>query len=416
MIKQEAFLLSLRDSYKDEYTLAIGALLGDLERQTSPILKALILTDIFKLCAGFWEHQKLTMPLMNAPMSSVTLPSSVYDTSPVQAVAGRQRSGNVKVVHQPTFHQATKSRSGAIKPVQAVQSSSATATFSRKRVIADVEQGVIRKLCKIFTCTENVLPRYLEERFDVDLTSHGIYVDKTYKDTVAYLNEEQAARYKLTFRAGLAYALDRTILDMREVKADTSDNATLPSKPKHRLWCYGYVFTNKGLFMAEHDQETSVLSKSSGKGAMDFFHSSYMAGKTVVCAGDISFKDGCLTSISNFSGHYQPESRMLLPVLRYLQSKHVQLDDVRVILHSDIDDANNSIPRTRNSIGLEIQDYEALDADDWLSLSFASPDNVFRPHPRAEEAARLLPIRRATDFLNQGASTFMPNPLQGMNL
>ncbi len=48
-------------------------------------------------------------------------------------------------------------------------------------------------------------------------------------------------------------------------------------------------------------------------------HSTFLGGKEVLCAGEITAQQGVITRISNKSGHYQPTAAAVVPVLEILQ-------------------------------------------------------------------------------------------------
>lgn len=60
-------------------------------------------------------------------------------------------------------------------------------------------------------------------------------------------------------------------------------------------------------------------------------HSTFCAGKDVICAGTISIKGGRLRGISNKSGHYQPNTAQLTLLLRKLVEDGIAMDQVLVL-------------------------------------------------------------------------------------
>lgn len=58
-------------------------------------------------------------------------------------------------------------------------------------------------------------------------------------------------------------------------------------------------------------------------------HSSFFSGRPVQGAGEFIFKEGILTEITDKSGHYQPDDRMILKELRALDEQGVDLSKVR---------------------------------------------------------------------------------------
>ena len=55
------------------------------------------------------------------------------------------------------------------------------------------------------------------------------------------------------------------------------------------------------------------FTTDSDTGELKFFnHSSFNAGKNVICAGVLVIKDGLLININNMSGHYRPTKDNLI--------------------------------------------------------------------------------------------------------
>jgi len=66
--------------------------------------------------------------------------------------------------------------------------------------------------------------------------------------------------------------------------------------------------------------------------AGSFHHSSFMSGKPVLCAGEITVTNGHIVHIDNLSGHYQPSTQNLLNCVNLLARKYeVNLNKVSII-------------------------------------------------------------------------------------
>ena len=63
---------------------------------------------------------------------------------------------------------------------------------------------------------------------------------------------------------------------------------------------------------------------------IQFNHSSFNAGRDVMCAGVIKIWQGELISISNNSGHYKPSRRLLYGVVNMFKDEGVKLDNTEV--------------------------------------------------------------------------------------
>lgn len=318
---RDQFFRAIGNSHQDDFVIRIGDLLGELESEQVPVLQALLLCEIFKQCSAFHRHQKqvTTSPFITPYVLPVP-----------QLPPGGMRARSANVVLQQRTRPVTpvRQRANAMTPMHTIDSSSVHATFLRTNALKEIESEVTKELCNIFQCTPNILPNRIEERFATVMTAHGIKTDElTVRNgkQVRKLEEAELQATKVIFERGLGYVMELTAMALTRVKADTRKNNQ--KNDKHRIWCYGYVFTENGLFMRNH----RVPSK---KGV--FFHSSYTSGGDVLCAGDISFSEGQLTSISNMSGHYQPENRKLVKCLEFLKKNQVNLDQVRVVLNSDV--------------------------------------------------------------------------------
>lgn len=78
--------------------------------------------------------------------------------------------------------------------------------------------------------------------------------------------------------------------------------------------------------MDENGQIYASKTHTPGK----FHHSSLGSGKPVAGAGEINVKDGVLTEISNGSGHYQPTQELNSQVLHELETRGVNIDNVKI--------------------------------------------------------------------------------------
>jgi len=66
-------------------------------------------------------------------------------------------------------------------------------------------------------------------------------------------------------------------------------------------------------------------------GDLKFFnHSSFNAGKGVICAGVLVIVDGVLKSINNMSGHYRPTKTNLIECVKVLRADSVKLNECTV--------------------------------------------------------------------------------------
>jgi hypothetical protein len=103
--------------------------------------------------------------------------------------------------------------------------------------------------------------------------------------------------------------IDERPIDMKEYNKGTAD------LHMYALDHHGNLFTREA-------------PKSQGE---EFFnHSSFNAGREVICAGMVWIREGKLTHIDNYSGHYAPTRDNLLEALRFLNEEGIDLSETRV--------------------------------------------------------------------------------------
>ena len=60
-------------------------------------------------------------------------------------------------------------------------------------------------------------------------------------------------------------------------------------------------------------------------------HSSFISGKSVMCAGTLRAQDGKITEVTVLSGHYKPRRKELLQFLAFLKTNNIDLSQIKVI-------------------------------------------------------------------------------------
>jgi len=121
---------------------------------------------------------------------------------------------------------------------------------------------------------------------------------------VEFLNRSQRLEHLVTIENGLLCR------DGEPVDHTTGDT----------LWTDTYAIDHYG----------NVFSKKMKYGELLFNHSSYCAGKEVLCAGTIGAIGGTLIYLSNLSGHYKPHSGYLRQALSLFAGEGINLDNVMV--------------------------------------------------------------------------------------
>ncbi len=113
--------------------------------------------------------------------------------------------------------------------------------------------------------------------------------------------------------------------------------------------CQMWAMDRYGNFLVDYDnagygRHVLNLTSDQKKGAMmargQMNHSSFCAGREVVCAGNIFFWNGQLLHIDNSSGHYAPNRQALFNAVNILRNEGAVLDCLRVgVFASNIDPA-----------------------------------------------------------------------------
>jgi hypothetical protein len=185
---------------------------------------------------------------------------------------------------------------------------------TREPEIFEIYKLIVLKLCSFFHCSTSELPTRLEQDW---LAMHE--EARHAGEERSYLDEAAREQYRLVIDKGLIYRyhdtfggsyklantadgdlLGQSFLDKRDVEGDA-----------------GYVQSLwNSIYMAKHDG-----------GA---YHSQYMSGNQVACAGGMTIQGGTLRLVSNSSGHYRPSSAVLVPLLFHLRTRMVPLTGVTV--------------------------------------------------------------------------------------
>ena len=164
------------------------------------------------------------------------------------------------------------------------------------------------------------------------MSDHGHEVDDNplpFNTPLIYLNDEEAKSKQVYWRGGLAHqqqVMGRTPILQ---KMDTTDwleqgwrNGAHTGKENNgKIGVAGFALSYDKVFYANKHEK--------GAGGW-FFHSSYLRGRPVLCAGCMTIVDGQLTYINNGSGHYQPAPKQLYMALEVLRMLDVRLNDVVV--------------------------------------------------------------------------------------
>lgn len=202
----------------------------------------------------------------------------------------------------------------------------------RTPAIYGLYQFTAETLAQSLGTTINVLPEYLERHFGRRLSYHGEHLDVLGRAAI-YLSRAEVDKYRLTFRNGKAYMFtwpgkgvegaEKNAGAMSLVLADSS-TATSPVFGKSTNWGGFAMSMGRELYMARHHCRKGFGAEG------NFYHSSYLAGEPVLCAGTIKMKNGLIAEVCNDSGHYRPDARNFIGFLQTLQMHGVNIASVVV--------------------------------------------------------------------------------------
>jgi hypothetical protein len=125
---------------------------------------------------------------------------------------------------------------------------------------------------------------------------------------VSYLSAAQRGDYRIHIKDGLLYQGNKLF--------DSRDHST--------------VFSGKGwaIFVTSPSGQLYAGSHKAGQ----FHHSSFLAGRQIMAAGELRVERGVLQVITGKSGHYKPTIEQLIAGVRELQKRGARMDAARIKL------------------------------------------------------------------------------------
>jgi len=179
---------------------------------------------------------------------------------------------------------------------------------------------VVSSLCDVIRVPVNLLPSWLTATFGRSMGEHGAEIDLKNK-AAHYYNIEHAAKFKLEFINGLAFQEDwrknqRTLILANSIDISLDNEAIAAGYS-------GYVIDLSGNFYTgPHKPDCK------GQGQ---YHSSYLGGMEVLCAGEIKIVNGRVEAINAESGHYKPTIDNLVTAVEFLDLNGIDINNVLVL-------------------------------------------------------------------------------------
>lgn len=177
---------------------------------------------------------------------------------------------------------------------------------------------------------------------------------KTHKNVrTRYLNKVERRAYRITIEGGV----------FKNVLGQPLDSSGAQGFTRGNVSGLIFVMSQRGKMyaadmVAEYDaggfDAANKVVKPGTNEVLAFHHSSFKAGKAVAGAGEIVVKAGKLEMMTDASGHYRPDARQTLQVMKHFMSLGVDLTQVRFKTSRGMTDITN---------GVIAADYLALDGD-----------------------------------------------------
>jgi hypothetical protein len=126
---------------------------------------------------------------------------------------------------------------------------------------------------------------------------------------VKYLSEAERKKYKLTIKDGRLHDSAGELFDTKSASSVFPDGG---GKAIFVMDEYGNIYASKMQAVGE------------------FHHSSFLAGKPVAAAREISIENGVVKEITRRSGHYMPSEKHLNQFVTELRSQGVSTETVKI--------------------------------------------------------------------------------------
>jgi hypothetical protein len=178
----------------------------------------------------------------------------------------------------------------------------------RRPAILRLNLCAANHVAKLLRCSVGEVASKLQAIYGTGMSIHGHRVDSSQHPH--YLTIAEREQWRVFFWTGRAYSLN------------LQGDALVPVNTKH---FYTEGRSGKGFVMTVSG---SFFVAPLGAGVK--FHSCFMGGEAILCAGTIKIKDGQITRIKNDSGHYQPVDATLAQLLRKLQFSGVDISKITV--------------------------------------------------------------------------------------
>ena len=196
----------------------------------------------------------------------------------------------------------------------------------------DLYRLAVKRLCELFHCSVNVLPRELELMFGREMSYDGFKTDLI-QGRARSATRDEMNQYRVVFKAGKAHQFPHWEPHPTEALKPV-DSAHMYQKnvglkrDANDVHCVNFAYfvmtMGRDLYLRKHSLGRE--QKHDGN-----YHSNYTGGGAVLCAGSMLIEGGVIKTVRSDSGHYKPTEQNMVSLLLALQMHGVNIANVRVV-------------------------------------------------------------------------------------
>jgi len=194
--------------------------------------------------------------------------------------------------------------------------------LSDRKAVLSMNLYAGKELARLLKCGLGNLASRLQRIYGVEMSPHGVSTDKA-RVQRRYLPAAQRKIRRVFFQAQRAYLFYQDAFH-----------------PLNKLTGKGY-----GCVLS---MSNALYCGMLGSRALSY-HSFFMGGRPVRCAGDMWFNQGRITKITNGSGHYKPVDTAVVKLLNYLRMHGIGPSTITVETFAFVDKDGEIVADTVNS-------------------------------------------------------------------